>query len=86
MMISIADFQTMPFERQCDYVSIFGDYLAYRAEGGLKFYLYYMHGFFIEVSYSPPHKRVIGIYAFREVSILEPYLDRIEINISSLNI
>ena len=80
-MIRMEDFQTMPFERQCDYVSVFGDYLAHRSGGGLKFYLYFLDGFYVEVSYSPPHKRVIGIYAFEELHELDPYLDRITLGI-----
>ncbi|MCA6078526.1 hypothetical protein [Fulvivirga sedimenti] len=84
-MITIDDFQTLPFERQCDYVSIFGDYLAHRSDGGLKFYLYHMEGFYVEVTYSPPHKRVIGIFAFHEIMELTPYLDDIDVNISFLS-
>ena len=84
-MITITDFQTLPFERQCDYVAVFGDYLAHRADGGLKFYLYYMEGFYVEVSYSPPHKRVIGVFAFCGLHELEPYLEEIHLNLPAVS-
>jgi hypothetical protein len=84
-MITIDDFQVLPFERQCDYVSVFGDYLSHRVDGTLKFYLYHIEGFYVEISYSSPHKRVIGVYAFKEIRDLAPYLDEVRMDLSFLS-
>jgi len=83
-MITIEDFRTLPFERQCDYVTVFGDYVAHRGEGSMKFYLYHLEGFYVEISYSSPHKRVIGVYAFKATRDLWSYLKHINIDLSFL--
>ncbi|MEJ2004671.1 MAG: hypothetical protein P8X57_06850 [Cyclobacteriaceae bacterium] len=83
-MITIDDFQTLPFERQCDYVTVFGDYLAHRTDGSLKFYLYHIQGFYVEISYSSPHKRVVGIFAFQETRDLKAYLDLVHLDLAFL--
>jgi hypothetical protein len=81
-MISINDFNTLPFDKKCDFITVFADYLANRAEDGHKYYLYYMNGYYIEVIYIASHKKVAQIKAFASPEMVEPYLS--EINIDAL--
>lgn len=83
-MITINDFQILPFNKQCDFITVFADYLIYRVEGEQKYYLYYMGEFFVEVSYTPSEGKVNDIRAFKDIKQLAPYLT--EINISALSV
>lgn len=79
-MISIKDFNTLPFDKKCDFITVFADYLANRSEDGHKYYLYHMNGYYIEVIYISSHKKVAQIKAFQSPSVLEPYLNHINID------
>lgn len=78
-MISIKDFQILPFKKKCDFITVFADYLIHRKEAEDKHYLYYMNDYFVEVVYSPDDNRVLGINAFKSLDRLEPYLELISI-------
>ena len=79
-MISIKDFNTLPFDKKCDFITVFADYLAHRTDDGHKYYLYHMNGYFIEVIYIPSHKKVAQIRAFTSLKSLTPYLSKIKID------
>ncbi|MDX1627836.1 MAG: hypothetical protein R3345_04000 [Fulvivirga sp.] len=81
-MISITDFKMLPFSKQCDFITVFADYLIYRTEEGIKYYLYYMESYFVEVCYVPGEHEVKEINAFKEVSQLDPYLEEISLPLS----
>jgi len=83
-MISINDFLFLPFNKQCDFITVFADYLMNRVELDKKYYLYNMGGFFVEVCYSPSERKINNINAFKNDSYLEPYLNQIEIPVSSV--
>ncbi|UII33932.1 hypothetical protein LVD17_08900 [Fulvivirga ulvae] len=82
-MIPLNDFQILPFDKKCDYITIFADYMIYRVEDEKKFYLYHVDSYFIEVCYAPYENKVMGIKAFTETADLDPYLNCI--SISELN-
>ena len=63
-MYTLQDFRIMPFEKKCDVITFQGNYLVQRTLGDCKVFLYYAAGFFIEVFYSPKHKKVLMINAF----------------------
>lgn len=79
-MISINDFQVLPFDKKCDFITVFADYIVYREDNGRKFYLYFMKDYFVEVNYQPSEGKVLGIHAFKNVELAEAYLDHIDIS------
>ncbi|MEM6360309.1 MAG: hypothetical protein AAF149_17015 [Bacteroidota bacterium] len=79
-MITIDDFQILPFNKQCDFITVFADYLAYRVEDDKKYYLYAMENYFVEVAYLPVEGTVLSINAFHSANDLEEYLQFIDIS------
>ncbi|MEM6524362.1 MAG: hypothetical protein AAGF85_04605 [Bacteroidota bacterium] len=79
-MITIDDFQILPFSKQCDFITVFADYLAYRIEEEKKYYLYAMENYFVEVAYLPVEGRVLEIRAFYDLNQIDDYLDFIDIS------
>ena len=79
-MITLDDFQTLPFDEKCDCITVFADYIVYRVEKERKFYLYYLENYFVEVSYSPTKREVLGIHAFKNMNLATPYLRDIDIS------
>lgn len=79
-MITIDDFQVLPFAKQCDFITVFADYLAYRVKEEKKYYLYAMGNYFVEVAYLPMEGRVLEINAFYDIYQIEDYLDCIDID------
>jgi len=78
-MITLQDFQFASFEKKCDVVTCYSDYLMTRAANGCKIYLYFVDEFFIEVYYSPVHKRVLKINAFNDTDQLAPYAEMVSL-------
>jgi hypothetical protein len=78
-MLTISEFRVMPFEKKCDVVTYYGQYLVHRFLADCKVFLYYADDFYIEVFYSPKHQKVLMINAFDQPIGLEPYLDRISL-------
>lgn len=78
-MITLEDFQCSSFEKKCDWVIGYSNFLASRILGSAKVYLYHSDDFFIEVYYSTTYKKVLMINAFNSVAGLEPYLDNISL-------
>jgi hypothetical protein len=86
-MISLEDFQCSSFEKKCDWVIGYSNFIASRVLGSAKVYLYHSGNFFIEVYYSTSYKKVLMINAFNSVSGLEPYAENVsleDLTISSL--
>ena len=78
-MFTLQNFRVMPFERKCDVITFYGNYLSQRNCADCKVFLYYTDGFFIEVFYSPKYQKVLMINAFDKTIGLEPYLDKISL-------
>lgn len=78
--MTLRDFQFGSFEQKCDVVTTQSNYLLTRILGNCKVYLYHTELFFVEVYYSPEHKKVMMIHAFNDVGGLHPYLDEISID------
>lgn len=79
-MINISEFRVMPFEKKCDVVTYFGQYITHRFLGECKVFLYNADSFFIEVYYSSKYQKVLMINAFEQKTGLEPYLDTISLS------
>jgi len=78
-MITFQDFQYASFEKKCDVVTSGSSFLSVRLLGECKVYLYHADLFFIEVYYSPRHKKVLMINAFDDLAGLEPYTEIISL-------
>jgi hypothetical protein len=78
-MFTLDEFRVMTFEKKCDVITFYGNYLLQRTLADCKVFLYYAEGFFIEVFYSPKHQKVLMINAFEKPIGLEPYLEKISL-------
>jgi hypothetical protein len=78
-MFTLDEFRVMTFEKKCDVITFYGNYLLQRTLADCKVFLYSAEGFFIEVFYSPKHQKVLMINAFERPMGLEPYLDKISL-------
>ncbi len=78
-MLTLNEFIILPFEEQCDFIALGGDYLARRKYKTQKIYLYYLSGFFIEVYYCTEDDEIIRIEGFKNTESLTPYLKQIEL-------
>ena len=78
-MLTLEDFWYSSFEKKCDVITTYSNYLTMRVLGDCKVYLYHTGGFFIEVYYSPNYKKVLMIHAFNDLLSLEPYIERVSL-------
>lgn len=78
-MNTLRDFLQSSFEEKCNWVIQNGEYIATREANGLKIYLYCGSGYFMEVYYSPVHKKVLLVNAFDSTAGMEPYLEMISL-------
>lgn len=78
-MLSISDFKDYTFDKKCDVVTIYSNYIMHREFPNGKAYLYHTGDFFIEVLYSSVHKKIEGINAFSDVRLLGPYAETISL-------
>lgn len=78
-MVTLQNFRVMPFEKKCDVITFYGNYLAQRNCADCKVFLYQTQGFFIEVFYSPQCQKVLMINAFDKPIGLDPYLENISL-------
>jgi hypothetical protein len=78
-MFSLDEFRVMTFEKKCDVITFYGNYLLQRTLADCKVFLYSTEGFFIEVFYSPKHQKVLMINAFEKPIGFEPYLEKISL-------
>lgn len=78
-MLSLDDFKSLSYDKQCDYIITCADYLVYRVEADRKYYLYHVDAYFIEVTYIPYENKVLAIDAFSDTDELEPYLDFVDL-------
>jgi hypothetical protein len=78
-MFTLDEFRVMTFEKKCDVITFYGNYILQRTLADCKVFLYSAEGFFIEVFYSPKHQKVLMINAFEKPIGLEPYLEKISL-------
>jgi hypothetical protein len=78
-MLSIHDFRLMSFDKKCDRVTHFGQYLTHRFLGDCKVFLYHADNFFVEVFYSSKYQKVLMINAFDQNIGLDPYLETVSL-------
>ncbi|MBX2940961.1 MAG: hypothetical protein KF860_01330 [Cyclobacteriaceae bacterium] len=79
-LLSIADFKDYSFDKKCDVVTIYSNYIMYREFPNGKAYLYHTGSFFIEVLYSSLHRRIQAINAFNDIRMLAPYAETVSLD------
>ena len=72
--MQLADFTSLPANRQLDTLYFTGDILANRYEGENIFLLYNLDGFYVELRYDAYRSKLHQVTAFRDTAKLEPYL------------
>ncbi|WP_337070740.1 hypothetical protein [Pontibacter sp. 13R65] len=72
-------FNTLPRDTRAELVWQQGRFLAIRTEMGCSVVLYHMGSFFAEVWYSPEDNQIALVHGFKSYSILEPYLELIDL-------
>lgn len=73
--MTLLEFNHVPFEEKCELVAVEGKYLTYRYVENMKIYLYALEDYFIEISFSPYHHKILAIEAFNNMELLNPYLE-----------
>lgn len=79
MILTLQDFQYASFEKKCDVVTSYSNFISTRSLGECNVYLYHTDHFFIEVYYSPQLKEVLMIQAFNGTSGLDPYAEMVSL-------
>ncbi|MCB0491321.1 MAG: hypothetical protein KDC93_02785 [Cyclobacteriaceae bacterium] len=78
-LLSITDFKDYSFDKKCDVVTIYSNYIMHREFPNGKAYLYHTGSFFIEVLYSSLHRKIQTINAFDDVRMLAPYAETVSL-------
>ena len=77
--MTIFDFNTMTYEKKCDFVSLFGTHLISKKFESNTVHLYQLGSFFVEMWYDRDEKKLSGINAMKSIGTLEMYLDEISL-------
>lgn len=78
-MISLNEFEQADFDKKCDVITAYSDYLTTAKFADTCLYLYYVSGFFVEVMYSTQNKRVVMISAFENSDRLALYVEDVSL-------
>lgn len=78
-MITLTDFKSMPYEKQCEVVTFSACFLSQRRVTDFNVFLYHVDNFFIEIFYSSRHAKVIMLNSFEKNECLDPYLEKISL-------
>lgn len=78
-MITLFDYQILSREEQLQLLYEQGVYIGKRREDGQTRVLYQLEGFYVEIWYRAYRKWVDKIHCFRSTSLLDPYLEFIDL-------
>lgn len=78
-MMTLNEFKVATFDSKCDVITIYSNYIMMRTDGDCNIYLYHTGNFFIEVSFSSKHKKVVNIHAFEGQNGLAPYAEKVSL-------
>ncbi|HNP07504.1 MAG TPA: hypothetical protein PKN99_07740 [Cyclobacteriaceae bacterium] len=78
-LLSLTDFKDYSFDKKCDIVTIYSNYIMHREFPNGKGYLYHTGSFFIEVLYSSLHRKIQAINAFDDIRMLAPYAETVSL-------
>lgn len=78
-LMDFYQFNYLPREQRADLVWQSGQFLALRSHMGCSVALYRLSRFFAEVWYSPEDNQIALVHGFESRTLLEPYLDDIDL-------
>ena len=82
-MLSLKDFNHLTHLEKMVYLKKWGTYLAIRRTNVFEIKLYYLHNFYVELYFRPNYGTCEYIGNFQDVTMLEPYLNKIKLDIYS---
>lgn len=77
--MTLLEFNHISFEEKCEFIAVEGKFLSYRYIDNMKIYLYAINNFFVEISFSPYHHKIMSVDAFNNLNLLNPYLEFVNI-------
>lgn len=77
--MTLFDFQLLPDADKIDLLYNQGVYLGKRKQNDVTILLFQVEGFYVEVFYKKYRKYVSRIYCFGSTSLLDPYLEQIDV-------
>lgn len=77
--MTLLEFNHILFEEKCEFIAAEGKFLSYRYIDNMKIYLYAINNFFVEISFSPYHHKIMSVDAFNNLNLLNPYLEFVNI-------
>ena len=77
--MKMSEFELLPREEQITILYQYGVYIGKRKTGGLTRLLFQLETFYIEISYTSYRKAIYKIQCSESTTILEPYLEQIEV-------
>ncbi|MDQ3290554.1 MAG: hypothetical protein M3Q05_04620 [Bacteroidota bacterium] len=80
-MLSLQDFNHLTHVDKMGYLKKWGTYLAIRRTSVFEIKLYYLHDFFVELYCRPHYDTCEYIGNFKDITMLDPYLNKITIDI-----
>ncbi len=78
-MITIQEFKVSSFEKKCDLITNYTEFIASRTKEDTKIYLYHAGEFFVEVFFSTRYQKVLMIHAFNDTEALIPYTEDVSL-------
>ena len=79
--MTLYQFKALNQQEQYQTVWDSGVYLTDRVVENNRFALYQIDGFYVEIFYSSNENKIISIKSFLSTDLLEPYLDKIKIQL-----
>jgi hypothetical protein len=71
--LSFYDFKNLPPHEQYDLVFTQGDFINYYLKGEIRYVLYSLIKFFVEVEYNVSENKILNLVAFEEGKLLDRY-------------
>jgi hypothetical protein len=77
--MKLFDFQLLELDEKLELLHRQGIYVGKRKEDGLCFLLYQLDCFYVEVCYRFYRRQVMQVKSFSSTTVLDPYLDQINV-------
>ena len=78
--MGIYDYELLKENKKADMLWEKGTFLSSRAEGKMKYNLYALWSFYVEVFYDPEKNKMTKFRTFKSITPLEPYLDQVALD------
>lgn len=78
-LLRVQDFLLLPEKEQFDLLQADGVYIGKRKEGRQTVVLFQLYSFYVEVFYRQYRKVIDHLHTSEDTTILQPYLDQIQV-------